>query len=197
VIASALAACAAGIALGQWQSGRADEKRAAALAAALVSVQGSFVPRHTILLDNKVRHRRPGYEVVTPLRLQGVDEYVLVNRGWVEAPAFRDQLPLVRTPEGPLRIEGVERERFPRLLVTGSQQGKVRQTLEIEDFSRETGLRLQPRLIEQRSEVADGLLREWPDSASGVEKHRSYALQWYSLAGLAIALGVIFSFRKA
>lgn len=197
MIASALVACAAFVALGQWQAGRADEKRAAAAEAKLVSVEGRFLPQHTILLDNKLRHRKPGYEVLTPLRLEGRDEHVLVNRGWIEAPPTRDELPQIRTPGGRIRIEGIERERLPRLLVAGEQTGKVRQTVEIEAFARETGLRLQPRIIEQHSESPDGLLREWPQAGLGAEKHESYSLQWYSLAGLAIALSVVFSLRKA
>lgn len=197
MVASALLACAAGIALGNWQSRRADEKRAAAANVTPVAVQGRFVPQHTILLDNKLRHHRPGYEVVTPLRIDGTDAHVLVNRGWVEASPTRAQLPEVRTPAGAVRIEGIERERFPRVLVAGPQQGKVRQTLEIDAFARETGLRLQPRVIEQRSDDGDGLVREWPEVGSGAEKNESYALQWYSLAALAAALGLVFSFRKA
>jgi surfeit locus 1 family protein len=73
----------------------------------------------------------------------------------------------------------------------------VRQSLEVAAFAGETGLRLQPRVIEQHSSLPDGLLREWPRHDEGIEKHESYALQWYSLAVLAAVLGVVFSFRKA
>lgn len=152
--------------------------------------------RHTVLLDNKLRNRQPGYEVVTPLRLASSDEHVLVNRGWIAAPRTRQELPEVKTPSGPVRIGGVALERLPRVLVPGPQQGKVRQTLDIAGYAAEIGLRLQPRVIEQHSELADGLLREWPRPDTGVEKHQSYALQWYALALLAAILGVVFSFRK-
>lgn len=196
-LALAALGCAAGIALGQWQAGRADEKRAAAAGIAQVSVTGEFAERYTVLLDNKLRDRRPGYEVVTPLKLANSADHVLVNRGWVAAPPTRDVLPEVRTPSGTVRIEGVALERLPRLLAAGPQGGKVRQTLDIAEYAAETGLRLQPRIIEQHSQLADGLLREWPRADAGVGKHESYALQWYSLAVLAGALGVVFSFRKS
>jgi surfeit locus 1 family protein len=197
VLLPAALGCAAGIALGQWQDGRADEKRAAAAAVQRASVAGSYVDRHTILLDNKVRHKRPGYEVVTPLRLEGSAEHVLVNRGWIAAPRTREVLPDVRTPSGLVRIEGVVLERLPRLLVRTEARGKVRQTVDVESFAAETGLRLQPRIIEQHSPSDDGLLREWARPDAGIDKHSSYALQWYSLAALAAVLGVVFSFRKA
>jgi cytochrome oxidase assembly protein ShyY1 len=52
-------------------------------------------------------------------------------------------------------------------------------------------------ILEQHSPAPDGLLREWPRPDLGVEKHESYALQWYSLAGLAVVLFVVLSFRRA
>ena len=51
-------------------------------------------------------------------------------------------------------------------------------------------------MIEQHSSALDGLLREWPRPDTGIEKHEAYALQWYSLAGLAVVLFVVLSFRR-
>ena len=60
----------------------------------------------------------------------------------------------------------------------------------------ETGLVLQPRVIEQHSAAPDGLARDWPPHESGAEKNEGYALQWYSLAALAVVLALVLSFRK-
>jgi surfeit locus 1 family protein len=149
------------------------------------------------MLDNKLRQGKPGYEVITPLRVAGSDLHVLVNRGWVQAPPTRDVLPEVRTPAGEVRIEGVALEHLPRLLhVDPNEKGRVRQSLQLPAFAAETGLRLEPRIIEQHSTTDDGLLREWPRPDTGVEKNESYALQWYSFAALAVILALVFSFRK-
>ena len=217
--AAAAAACAAGIALGHWQAGRADEKRAlgARLEQAFkappleipdrkidprdyvmrhVAARGRFADEHTVYLDNKLRHGRPGYEVVTPLRLDGF--YVLVNRGWVEAGRTREVLPRVPAPAGEVRVEGFGLARLPHALELGpAPTGKVRQNVDLDAFAHETGLRLQPLVIEQHSPAADGLTREWPRPDAGIEKHESYALQWYSLATLAVVLFVALSFRRA
>ena len=185
------------IALGAWQTRRAEEKRLLGAQLQSVSVTGTFLPRYTVLLDNKLRHGKAGYEVVTPLRLAGGELQVLVNRGWLQAPPTRDALPEVRTPPGEVRIEGVSLERLPRVLnLDKKASGKVRQSLDIDEFAAQTGLRLQPRVVEQHSATDDGLLREWPRPDAGIEKHESYALQWYSFAALALILGLVFSFRK-
>lgn len=196
-MAAAAAACAAGIALGTWQAGRADEKRNAEASVERARVRGEFVPARTVLLDNKLRGGRPGYEVVTPLRLGDAHGHVLVNRGWIAAGPARDVLPQVRTPEGEITLEGVVLEHLPRVLQAGPpSRGRVRQNLAIEDFAAETGLALRPYVIEQRSFVDDGLLRDWPRRGTGPEKNEMYALQWYSLAGLAVVLLVVLSVRK-
>src|SRR5919108_3111346 len=211
-LALALGACAAGIALGNWQERRAEEKRAvgARIDRALhsapreipaspidkqdfilqsVAARGEFVPERTIFLDNKLRHGRLGYEVVTPLRI-GARMHVLVNRGWIA----REQRSALRTPRGEVRITGLALEHLPRVLKLADEpKGEVRQTLDIAQFAAETGLELQPVIIEQHAGPADGLLREWPRPDLGIEKHEAYAVQWYALAALAVVLLIVLS----
>ena len=221
-LALAALGCAAFVALGNWQMRRADEKRAfgaqleqAARAPAIeipavraepngfilrrVAARGEFVAERTILLENKLRRGRPGYEVVTPFRLADGPLHVLVNRGWVEAPPGRDVIPAMRVPAGEIRIEGIAYERLPQALQleAAKPQGKIRQNLDIAAFAAETGLALQPFVIEEYAGPQDGLLREWPRRDAGVERHESYALQWYSFAALAVILGLVLSFRKS
>ena len=196
-LALAAAACAAGIALGNWQRGRAAEKLERAERTERVVLEGEFVPRYTIFLDNKTHRGRAGYEVVTPLRLRGSASHVLVNRGWISAGATREALPEVPTPEGQVRIEGFALEGFPKVFRLEQGTGKLRQTLEIEGYAAETGLKLEPRVIEQHSALPDGLARDWPPREAGAQKNQAYALQWYSLAGLAALLFLVLSFRKA
>lgn len=198
--------------LGNWQSGRAAQKREvgaaldrAAQAAPIelpardvihkrVAARGTFLPERTVLLDNKLRRGRPGYEVVTPLRMG--DSNVLVNRGWMAAPPSRDTIPAVRTPSGEVRIDGIALERIPQALAAGPSRGRVRQNLDIAAYAAETGLRFLPLVVEQHSPLDDGLLRDWPRPDLGVEKHETYSLQWYSFAALAVALALILSFRR-
>ena len=56
---------------------------------------GVFVPERTVLLANRLRHARSGFEVVTLLRLGDSAWYVLIERGWTARV----------TPSGALLIE--------------------------------------------------------------------------------------------
>jgi len=195
-LALAAAACAAGIALGNWQAGKAAAKRALGARLERVTLEGEFAARYTVYLDNKTRRGKAGYEIVTPMKIRGSSSHVLVNRGWIEAGKTREVLPEVRTPAGDVRIEGIALERLPKILTLGESKGRVRQSLDIDAYAAETGLRLEPRVIEQHSDLPDGLARDWPPHDAGVEKNEGYALQWYSLAALALILAVVLSFRK-
>ena len=193
-LAAAALGCAAFIALGNWQTRRADEKRALGAQIERVGVTGTFVPKYLVLLDNKVRHGRRGYEVIMPLALSSSDQHVLIDRGWIEVGKGENE---IRTPAAEVRVEGIALPRLPRVYqLEKKPTGPVRQTLDIDAYAAETGLKLRRVVIEQHSALDDGLLREWPQPDLGVEKHESYALQWYSFAALAVILAVVLSFRK-
>jgi len=226
-VALALAACAAGIALGNWQARRAEEKRAlasrieaagrgpalelpaqpvpaGAIVLKRIAARGEFDARYTVLLDNRLHRGRRGYHVVQPLRIAGGRLHVLVVRGWVAAGARRERLPAVVTPAGEQRIEGLALERLAQRLEPGTaaecppagNAPCVWQNLRIGAFHSWSGLALQPVVLEQRSDSADGLVREWPRPDAGHEKNDMYALQWYSLAALCVVLVVVLSVRR-
>ena len=194
----AAAGCAAGIALGQWQSKRADEKRAAA-AEKSETLRGELLARDTLFLQNRPYHGKPGYYVVQPLRLAD-GRHVLVLRGWSAVAATPP------TPRGPVILEGVRREHLPRALEVGDsrESGNVRQNVSIGEFSAWAGLALEPYVVEQRSGLVvtqppsppDGLVRDWAAPEPGAEKNEAYAFQWYSLAALSVILLVVLGFRR-
>ena len=194
--ALAAAGCAAGILLGNWQSGRAEAKRALAAAQTMETLRGSFDVTYTVLLDNKTYRGRPGYHVVQPLRLAD-GRHVLVNRGWLPAPATREQLPTVRTPGGEVSLQGARLDHFPRALEAAAikRRGKVWQNVSVGDFAAWSGLALEPTVIVQHSALDDGLVRDWPRPDAGAEKHESYALQWYSLAALSLVLLLVLNLK--
>jgi len=202
--ALSLAGCAAGVALGNWQSGRADEKRAAQASLKRVAVNGEFLPQYTVLLDLRVHRGRPGYHVVQPLRVSSGTEHVTVLRGWIEAGARREQLPKIVTPVGTQRVEGIALARLPQYLEQPGQAecrpGTVPcvwQNLRVDAFAAWSGLALQPLVVEQTNELADGLVRDWARPEATHLKNEMYALQWYSLAALCVILFLVLSFRRA
>lgn len=210
------------VSLGNWQSGRADYKRELqarydtaaqhppvhvgsepldkeSVLYRRIEAEGEFDRRHEILLDNRVLNGVAGYHVLTPLRLAGSEMAILVNRGWVAIGRDRAQLPELPPMTGKVRIEGLAVEPQSRYFefAGAAPAGRVWQNLDFEQYALTTGLRLQPVLLQQTSELEDGLLRRWPRPDTGVATHVAYALQWYGLAATLVILWLALNIRRA
>lgn len=217
---AAAAFLAATVALGNWQMRRAEEKlelgrkiedatrgavlsvpststTAQAFERRRVSARGHFVARATFLLDNKVLHGVAGYHVLTPLKLEGGEFHVLVDRGWIAA-GDRSRFPDVPVPEGLQTIEGMAVTPSRRFIELAPEEvsGPRRQNLVVEREEKRLGLKLQSFVIEQTSDAQDGLARVWERPDAGVDRHYGYAVQWYSFAVLAAILYVALGFKR-
>lgn len=205
---------------GAWQISRADEKaRRQAQLEALgheppvtipaspvaegdllcrrVHVTGTFVPEHTVYLDNRLRRGVPGFEIVTPLRIGDSERFIAVNRGWIAGAPRRDRLPEVRTPPGPVTLEGtvVPAQRVYRLEHAGPE-GNVWLSFSMDRLRQETRLDFQPLLIQQDSVLDDGLERSWQRPDSGRDMHLAYAFQWFAMAFAILVIYVVLGFRR-
>ncbi|HYP83432.1 SURF1 family protein [Variovorax sp.] len=315
----ALALIATGIALGRWQLSRASQKEAMQ---AQIEAQGKLPPlsqeeflamdkplasehrrvhlrglwlgAQTVYLDNRQMHGVPGFYVLTPFALEGTEQTLMIQRGWIQRN-FEDRAKLqpVQTPPGIVEIDAViaappahlldlgepaasapaattappadgapppqastttttvttdpESQRTlsdtpvaPRLhslpvqpqaaseapatseattqvpspaLQQKAAQDKatpaqplapearaaapgrtaIRQNLDLAAFRGETGLPLRTELsLQQVGAASEGLQRDWPAPALGVERHYGYAFQWFSLSAVVAILYVWF-----
>jgi surfeit locus 1 family protein len=159
-----------------------------------MALKGQWLPEHTVFLDNRQMNAKPGFFALTPLRLEGTGAVVLVQRGWAQR-SFTDRtaLPVLQTPEGWVEVQG-HLAPWPSRLYDfgGTETGPIRQNLDLMAYRQATGLQLLEVTLLQSGEASEGLLREWPLVASGVEKHHGYAFQWFGLSGLIALLYVWF-----
>ena len=113
------------IALGCWQLGRAQEKRALLVSYAerqasepvaitqlmqsedpaymRVQLFGQFDAAHSLLLDNSVRDGQVGVELLQPFLDQASGAWLLVNRGWLPWPDRRNPVQFI-TPESAVNV---------------------------------------------------------------------------------------------
>jgi surfeit locus 1 family protein len=212
---------AATLALGAWQMSRAAQKLAlhasieqrqalppvpqrellanpnpADLLHRVVVLRGSWVGQHTVFLDNRQMQGKVGFFVVTPLRLEGADAVVLVERGWVQRNFLeREKLPPIPTPDGVVELRGRLAPPPAKLYeFAGAAPGPIRQNLDLAQFRAQTGLPLLDVTIQEIGGPSDGLLRDWPEPASGIETNYGYAAQWWALSILIAILYVWFQF---
>lgn len=215
---------AIGIALGNWQLRRADEKRGieARLTAQLaqaplavgaatvraedveyrrVVVQGEFDRAWPLYLDNRPIAGNAGFYLLMPFKIAGSERHVLVERGWFPVDQHnRNHLPTLNTPDGNISIEGVAVRNPGHVLQLGQapvvQPGAILQNLIVADFAAASKFDMQPFVIEQATDTHDGLTRTWPRPSVGIERHLGYAFQWYALALTAFLFFVVTGYRR-
>lgn len=212
-----LAVCVLTVQLGLWQTRRAEQKialgarlEAAEASAPMVvgrvdgveewqpvSMRGVWLADRTILIDNRVHGGRPGYHVMTPLRLDD-GEVVLVRRGWVAVGPDRSIRPAIFTPEGEVRVIGRVRvpESKPFSLADHPGDNGLWQYLDLDAYAKAYGLSVAARIVEETDAANDGLVRDWPRPDLGVDRHRGYAVQWFGLATLAAGLCGWFGWKR-
>ncbi|WP_141913735.1 MULTISPECIES: SURF1 family protein [unclassified Herbaspirillum] len=226
-LCATIAVAAAGIALGQWQTHRAEEKlaiqqriEARAKEAPLqalppdseagasefrhVLLEGEFVPQWTVYLENRPHDGAVGFHVLTPFKIAGSQRVVMVARGWAPRDvADRAKVPHPPTPAGLTRIDGVLRRDAGHVLQLGQadapRPGAILQNLDIAALAAASGLPLSSLVVEQRAappDGDDGLARDWPAPALGIDRHRAYALQWYALAAMALVFFLVTGLRR-
>lgn len=161
--------------------------------------RGRWMADKSILVDNRVHNGVAGYHVITPLRIEGADICILVNRGWIAAPRLRSELPVLPPLAGTVvDVAGIARILPARTYELGPEiaEGIVWQNLTLERFRAWSGLELQPIVLLQTDAAGDGLVRDWLPAESGALKHWGFALLWYLAAAAAVVAAIIFSMER-
>lgn len=158
-------------------------------------LSGEYDPDTVYLLDNQVFRGQPGYHVFARFLLED-GAAVLVNRGWVPAPARRSEAPEVATPRGAVTLTGVAAPLPATGLPLG---GHVAERLsdkftrvariDLEEIAADNGWTLLPYIARLDAPGPAGMSRVWRAPGFGKEKHQGYAFQWFLMA---FALTVIY-----
>ncbi|HZX32814.1 MAG TPA: SURF1 family protein [Rhodocyclaceae bacterium] len=165
---------------------------------------GEYDAARQILIDNRVQGGQAGYEVVTPLKLAGSDLHVLVNRGWIPAPADHSQVPAAPPPAGTVAITGiavVPPVRFFTLAPDGAGESQsnwqpVWQNLDLERFRRLDPYPTQPVVLQLDPDAPGGYGRQWVQPEEGADRNLGYAVQWFGFAIASLGIWLYFLVRR-
>jgi surfeit locus 1 family protein len=156
-----------------------------------VTARGRYDLDHQLLLDNSIHQGRAGYHVLTPLVLADPAETVLVNRGWVPVGPSRVQLPALPGPEEVVNVRALvtyppgKRLRLDSVEEPHTGWPRVVQLIEPGVQEQQLGYELLPVVLLLEADAAHGFAREWrPVYGTTPDKHRAYAMQWFTLAAV-------------
>lgn len=160
-----------------------------------VKITGGYDNRSPLLLDNRVRRGRPGYEVISPFQtIEG--QWLLVNRGWVEAGLDRRVLPEIIDVTGQVVLIGYLYQSPGKQVMLGEDNWAVGAGSKVIQNAA-------PDKVSEKLEKVfyDYHLRLEADSPGAYEtgwmivnvlpaRHTGYAVQWSALALALIILSI-------
>jgi surfeit locus 1 family protein len=166
-----------------------------------VQVTGRFLTDKIIFLDNKPYNGVHGYHVITPFKIEGREEYILINRGWVAMRVHREQLPSVETSNEKQIVTGMLKMPSSSFKLGESINENIQwpwriQWLEIDSIEKQLKLKLLPFIVLQDKKANSKLVQDWKITVSPPEKNISYAVQWFGLATALIIIFIVVNSRR-
>lgn len=210
------------IRLGLWQLGRLEERRqhnqeiqvrldqpivdltaeidaGQDLTYRRLRVQGSFDPTQEILLANRSYSGQAGVHLITPLRIEGTELAILVDRGWIPASQATMEERRTFALSGIVEVTGISRpsQAEPSIaLMADPTAGPDSPRLEswrflhLPSIQQQVPYELLPLVLEAEEPIG-GLPLPKPQSELDLSEgpHMGYAIQWFAFAAIAILGG--------
>jgi surfeit locus 1 family protein len=199
VTLSALLMCGLTASLGMWQLDRAAQKEKLSLERHNVQpirLIGQWAAPQTLYVDNRQMNAKQGFFVVTPL-FTASREYVLVERGWIPRDFMdRKKLASIETPTGAVTIDvRLMPDPIPPAVFAKEavSEHPIVASIDLAALGKALPDKAYKGMMQQVGVTSEGLMRNWYEPASGVEKHYGYAFQWFAMC--ATVLGLYFWFQ--
>ncbi len=167
-----------------------------------VEVTGEYVKQYQILLDNQVEGETAGYHVITPLKVDGKEELVLVDRGWIAASDNHADVPQIDVPIGAQKVLGqiwVPSKKFYTLSPQPIENGEwhvLWQNMDMDAYAKAVPMKVLPVAIRMSPDNQGGFVRNWIRPDDRIATHLGYAYQWFGFAFAAFAIYLFVGFRR-
>jgi len=167
-----------------------------------VFVRGRWDAEHQILIDNKTHQGQAGYYVITPLKMTGSDQYILINRGWLPAGNSRTELPEIDVIDRQVTVHGVLHKSRRDIYMISDKNRDISgwparyQWLDIDEFARETKFKVYPFVVLMDADAPYGYSRQWKPLNVDSDKNTRYAMLWFSFAILLVIIYFVVNIKK-
>lgn len=163
---------------------------------------GKYDNEHTFLLDNKTHKGQVGYEVYTPFKADGLDEIILVDRGFAPMDPDRSKLPKLKNVGGEVTLTGMLN--LPPIYVSLGQLADAKQVtwplriefISLTEMGKIANLHIFPYILNLQPNDPGALDIEWQIVTTDPERNMGYAVQWFALAITLLILFAVLNWRK-
>lgn len=170
-----------------------------------VIARGVFDPAHEVLLRNRSLNGITGYHVITPLRLSGRNEAVLVDRGWIPLTEASPEARRVFAPS-PVETQVIGIARQSETYVGGPKDPPLTPDrprldawfrVDVARIQEQTPYPLLPVFIEVQPVPDEPLTlpQPVPPPEPDPGPHLGYAIQWFAFAGILVVGYVVFQHK--
>ncbi len=180
----------------------------------MATVKGSLDIDHNFLVKHRILNGKPGFWLITPLTIEGSQDTLLLNRGWLPYPQGRDLIETLEIPPESSVFTG--RMHFPsRVIADTTHRDKITEQATVSNAS-DSASNTAVIELETYDLIAINSTLGLPETAHPVvltlgnefsgqpypiassdnvasiyltsEKHLGYALTWYILALCLVAM---------
>ena len=168
-----------------------------------VRVRGTFDPVRGYVLDDQVRDGRRGTMLYAVFEPAGSEAALLVNRGFMPRTAAGERPGVPPLATGEQELVGVYAPPPGSGLRLGGnplpaqvQWPKLTIYIDLDEIGADLGRSVGDRVLLLDADPASGFMREWAPQVLPPERHRGYALQWFSFALAALVIFIVLHWRR-
>lgn len=166
-------------------------------------VNGSFLNKKNIILDNQIFNQIAGFNILTPFLIKDSNYVVLINRGWHPNLASRDLIPDIQNLEGIKALKG-HIAKFPSSGISLGQNNIETlnasvfrmQRLDFDELKYFLTFNLLPYMIYIDPLIDKGNYNTFKLPAPDSEKNYGYAFQWFAFAFTLLIIFIKIGIRR-
>ena len=172
-------------------------------------IKGRYLNK-TFLIDNKIKNKKPGFNVISLFKLSSKNEIIVVDRGWIEMRGTRDSISknfeFLNNQNIAKNVQEINGYIYPRSksytigdISTDSNWPRLLQAVnfdEIKENILEKDFLVSGIVFRLGPENKFGFDRSWQIISMSGSKHLGYAFQWFAMAIALVIMIIIFFKRK-
>ena len=171
-------------------------------------IKGKYI-NQTFLIDNKIKDKQPGFNVISLFQILSSNEIILVDRGWIKMKGQRKDIEknfnFLNNQDIEKNVQEINGYIFPRdksytigEISTNKSWPRLLQAInfkEIKSTIKKDNLFVEGIVFRLNSNNKFGFKRDWKIVFMNSTKHLGYAFQWFSMALALLILIIIFFVR--
>ena len=165
-----------------------------------VEILGHYINAPQFLLDNQVDNQVIGYHVFTPFKIDKLNTFILINRGWVEKKGLLDTDLMVNTqkiklvgqlnspPKVGMQLGDIQIDSQKNIqTITYFEEQKINPFVQ-EKLCQSLDCLVSSKIIWFKEDQPQGFKRQWNPVVMLPSKHIGYAVQWFAMTLVLIGI---------